>query len=116
MVTFVLKHTGLQADQLNVSSSLFTIFRNGERIATELIKPAVSVGEIARQLRFSEPVAQGILSLDEHWDGGGKPAGLAGEQIPVCTDCVASADRRCVSFRQWAGSGAQEVNSARKMV
>ena len=84
VVTFVLKHTGLQAGLSERFSSLFTIFRNGEQIATELIQTRCQRGaEIARQLRFSEPVAQGILSLDEHWDGGGKPAGLAGEQIPL---------------------------------
>jgi putative nucleotidyltransferase with HDIG domain len=28
-------------------------------------------------------VAQGVLDLDEHWDGGGHPAGLAGEAISI---------------------------------
>ena len=39
--------------------------------------------EIARMLYLSEPTAQAIRSLDEHWDGGGAPDGLAGEQIPL---------------------------------
>lgn len=34
VVTFVLKHTGLQAGLSERFSSLFTIFRNGEQIAT----------------------------------------------------------------------------------
>jgi HD-GYP domain-containing protein (c-di-GMP phosphodiesterase class II) len=34
-------------------------------------------------MRFSEAVAQGIQNLDEHWDGGGQPASLRGETIPV---------------------------------
>ncbi len=33
--------------------------------------------EIARMLYLSEPTALAIRSLDEHWDGGGAPAGLA---------------------------------------
>jgi HD-GYP domain-containing protein (c-di-GMP phosphodiesterase class II) len=34
-------------------------------------------------MRFSEAVAQGIQNLDEHWDGGGMPARLRGELIPI---------------------------------
>jgi HD-GYP domain-containing protein (c-di-GMP phosphodiesterase class II) len=39
--------------------------------------------DIARKMRFSEPVAEGIKNLDEHWDGGGKPLGLRGAAIPI---------------------------------
>jgi HD-GYP domain-containing protein (c-di-GMP phosphodiesterase class II) len=39
--------------------------------------------DIARTLRFSEDVAQAIAHLDEHWDGGGLPLGLAGEAIHI---------------------------------
>ncbi|MBV8122822.1 MAG: HD domain-containing protein, partial [Paucibacter sp.] len=39
--------------------------------------------EIARLLRFPEGIAQGIYNLDEHWIGSGKPAGLAGDAIPI---------------------------------
>lgn len=39
--------------------------------------------DIARLLRFSEHVAGGIAALDEHWDGGGLPLGLAGQDIPL---------------------------------
>jgi HD-GYP domain-containing protein (c-di-GMP phosphodiesterase class II) len=34
-------------------------------------------------MRFSEGVAAGIQNLDEHWDGGGQPLGLAGDAIPI---------------------------------
>ena len=39
--------------------------------------------QIARTLQLSERVAQGIYSLDEHWDGHGAPHGLEGERIPL---------------------------------
>ena len=39
--------------------------------------------DIARQLRFPIGVADGIRSLDEHWNGRGKPQGLAREAIPL---------------------------------
>jgi putative nucleotidyltransferase with HDIG domain len=40
--------------------------------------------EIARMLFLSEETAAGIRSLDEHWDGGGLPDGLHGQEIPLC--------------------------------
>ena len=84
VVNFVLGHTGLQADLLGRFRSLFHIFRNGDQIANELILTRCHRGaDIARQLRFSDEVAQGILSLDEHWSGKGRPQQLAGEAIPL---------------------------------
>jgi putative nucleotidyltransferase with HDIG domain len=38
---------------------------------------------IARALRFSNDVAEAIACLDEHWDGGGMPIGLIGDDIPL---------------------------------
>ena len=39
--------------------------------------------EIARLLGFSAVTAEGIRTLDEHWDGQGQPRGLGGEAIPL---------------------------------
>lgn len=39
--------------------------------------------DIARQMRFSEVVAQGITDLDEHWNGGGQPSRKAGSDISL---------------------------------
>jgi putative nucleotidyltransferase with HDIG domain len=38
---------------------------------------------IAKKLGFSDSVAAGIHSLDEHWNGGGYPDHLRGKEIPV---------------------------------
>ena len=38
---------------------------------------------IARMLGLSEATASAIYALDEHWDGGGHPHGLRGEEIPL---------------------------------
>lgn len=38
--------------------------------------------EIVRQIGFPEETAGAVRSLDEHWNGGGYPDGLAGEAIP----------------------------------
>lgn len=39
--------------------------------------------EIALQLGLSRETAEGIRTLDEHWDGGGQPRGLRGGEIPL---------------------------------
>ena len=84
MLRFVFSHTGLNAGLSQRLSSVVNILRNGPEIATELIQTRCTRGaDIARQLRLPEEVAQGIASLDEHWNGKGKPQGLRGEAIPL---------------------------------
>lgn len=84
VVRFVLQHTGLKAGLAERFRSTLHIFRAGQSISQDLILTRCSRGaDIARQLRFPEAVAAGIYSLDEHWNGAGKPAQLAGACIPV---------------------------------
>lgn len=42
-------------------------------------------------------VAESVLHYTEHWDGSGEPAGLAGENIPLCSRIIAVVDEysRC---------------------
>lgn len=84
VLRFVIGHTGMQAGLAERFRSILNILQNGGEFSTELIQTRCQRGaEIARQMRFSEAVAQGILGLDEHWNGGGKPNGSAGDQIPL---------------------------------
>jgi HD-GYP domain-containing protein (c-di-GMP phosphodiesterase class II) len=84
VLRFVISHTGMQSGLAERFRSILNILQNGGELSTELIQTRCQRGaEIARQMRFSEGVAQGILALDEHWNGGGKPDGLAGDQIPL---------------------------------
>lgn len=84
VLRFVLRHTGPSSGLIDRLKTLGGILTNGEEIAQELIQTRCTRGaNIARQLRFSEGVAQGIHSLDEHWDGHGRPEGLEGGRIPL---------------------------------
>ncbi|MFJ6323332.1 MULTISPECIES: HD-GYP domain-containing protein [unclassified Rhizobium] len=84
VLRFVIGHTGMQAGLAERFRSILNILQNGGELSTELIQTRCQRGaEIARQMRFSEAVAHGILGLDEHWNGGGKPNGAAGSQIPL---------------------------------
>lgn len=84
VLSFVLGHTGLKAPLAERFRSVLNIFANGDDIAQELIATRCQRGaEIARRLRFSERVAAGVYSLDEHFNGQGRPQKLAGEAIPL---------------------------------
>lgn len=83
---FVLAKTGQGETIARRSRAILNIFRNGPDLARSLIETRCTRGaEIARLLRFPEAVSQGIYSLDEHWDGSGKPAGLRGHAIPLAS-------------------------------
>ncbi|BEV70699.1 MULTISPECIES: HD-GYP domain-containing protein [unclassified Paludibacterium] len=85
MLNFVFNHTGTHAGNWPQRvKSILNVLRHGKQMADELINTRCHRGaDIARQLRFNEQVARGIQSLDEHWDGSGRPLGLQGEAIPL---------------------------------
>ena len=84
VVRFVLQHTGLKAGLAERFTSILNIFKNGAEISTQLIQTRCQRGaEIAKLLRFSDRIAQGIYNLDEHWNGQGKPHQVAGDAIPI---------------------------------
>jgi putative nucleotidyltransferase with HDIG domain len=84
VIRFLLQHTGRDAGVAERFKRLLNIARNGESIATELIATRCERGaSIARDLGFSESVAAGIHSLDEHWSGTGQPEQRSGEAIPL---------------------------------
>ena len=79
---FVLSHTGLKSGLAERFRGVLNILQNGGTISRELIETRCQRGaEIARAMHFPETVARGILDLDEHFDGGGKPQGLSGTAI-----------------------------------
>ena len=84
LMNFVIRHTGVKAGLAERLRAIAHAVQNGGDIERELVETRCSRGaQIARQLRFSEDVADGIQSLDEHWDGSGQPQGLQGEEIPL---------------------------------
>lgn len=66
------------------ATAIGNILRNGGEIAQEMILSRCTRGaDIARTLRFSASVCEGIYRLDEHWDGSGRPGRLSGDAIPL---------------------------------
>ncbi len=86
VLRFVIEHAGANGGLVQRLSRLFHLARHGDELADELISTRCERGaDIARQLGFSENVAVGVRSLDEHWNGRGRPLGLQGEFIPLAS-------------------------------
>ncbi len=84
VVRFVLGHTALGGGLLDKFKVLLSSLKTREEAAQELITTRCQRGAaIARRLRFHERVAQGIHSLDEQWNGKGRPDHSVGVAIPV---------------------------------
>jgi putative nucleotidyltransferase with HDIG domain len=84
ILRFVLSRTGMKAKLAERFRALLNIAMNGGAIANELFHSRCQTGaEIVRQMRFPEPVARGVLDLDEHWNGAGHPNHLKGEAISI---------------------------------
>ncbi|MEM5471244.1 HD domain-containing phosphohydrolase [Hoeflea sp. AS60] len=81
---FVFAKTGLESGLSERIRAIVNILQNGGEISRNLIETRCHRGaDIAARMRFSQAVQDGILSLDEHWDGSGKPEGLKAGEIPM---------------------------------
>jgi hypothetical protein len=81
---YALTHVATEASFLERVRTLVRVAANQQTESKTLVKIRCERGaSIARRIGFPEPVAQAIHSLDEHWNGGGYPAGLRREEIPL---------------------------------
>jgi putative nucleotidyltransferase with HDIG domain len=84
LLRFVVSHTGEATGIVDRLQTLLGVVQKSGQIAQEVIATRCERGaDIARRLRFSDSVANGIRGLDEHWDGSGQPNGAKGGAIPV---------------------------------
>jgi len=84
VVRFVLSHIGKEKSTTDLFHRVIDLAVNGEKLATELVAIRCERGaEIAQMLGLTQNVSSGIYSLDEHWNGKGRPKSLSGNAIPV---------------------------------
>jgi HD-GYP domain-containing protein (c-di-GMP phosphodiesterase class II) len=122
MLRFVFTHTGMTVGFSERLRGIVDIMRKGPQYAQELIQTRCQRGaDIARQLRFPEAVADGVHSLDEHWNGRGKPQGLRAEAIPMhariallaqVIDVFHTADGPAAALREARGRAGQWFDPA----
>ena len=83
-IHFIASRTARAAPWARRAAAVGNILKNGDSIAQDLIVSRCTRGaDIARSLRFSADVSDGIYHLDEHWDGSGRPEGRRGNAIPL---------------------------------
>ncbi len=81
---YAISHVAPGLPFLERMQKLFQVAATQQQDSCTLVKIRCERGAvIAKQLGFSEDVAAGIYSLDEHWNGRGYPAGLRHEEIPI---------------------------------
>src|SRR3569623_119746 len=84
VLRFVVSNTAVKSGLAERLRGFINVAMTGGRFDREIVKTRCERGaDIARQLRVSDAVAQGILDLDEHWNGGGHPVGHKGQQISL---------------------------------
>ena len=82
------------------------VLRFGTAGARSLVEMRCERGaEVVRAIGLGEVAARAILDVDEHWDGGGYPAGIGGESISLAGRVLCLAQTAEV-FWQTGGPGA----------
>ena len=98
---FALKHVAPGSPFLVRAMRIIGLAAAGQRAGKELIQIRCERGaRIARQFGLPEETAAAIHCLDEHYDGGGHPDGLIGEQIPPLARIMGLAQTAEVFLRQ----------------
>ena len=84
LLRFVVSHTRPAAGFVDRLATFLGVARQSSAIRHEITATRCERGaDIARRLRFSDRVAEGIRGLDEHWDGSGQPSAAKGDAIPI---------------------------------
>jgi putative nucleotidyltransferase with HDIG domain len=114
MVGYITRNISPDSSFLTRAKMFKEFIGSGSDIGRLLTKTRCERGaEIARMLELGEDTARAIHSLDEHWDGGGHPDGLRGNEIPLLARYMNIA--QCVDFYRTAGdmNGMFEVIESR---
>lgn len=81
---FVWSHLAPQAPIREKLSRLVHLAINGNEIQNEVVTARCERGaSIVKRMGFNDRVAEAINSLNEHWNGKGRPNHLSGNSIPI---------------------------------
>ncbi len=111
---YAIDHVATGAPFLERVRTLIRVAANQQTESCDLVKIRCERGaSIARRMGFAEPVAAAIHSLDEHWNGGGYPDHLRGEEIPLFSRIMNLSQTLAVFFVGHGPQGALDVMDRR---
>lgn len=91
------------------------LLRSGEEGARSLVELRCERGAaVVRAIGLGEVAAQAILDLDEHWDGGGYPAGKSRDEISLAGRVLCLAQTAEVFWRRGGPGSACDVARLRR--
>jgi putative nucleotidyltransferase with HDIG domain len=111
----VIRNTAPGASPLAKARQIRALVAHGAEGARELTALRCERGaDVARKIGLGEATAEAIGALDEHWDGRGYPAGLAGEEISLSGRILCLAQTAEVFWQLGGVSGACSVARGRR--
>jgi putative nucleotidyltransferase with HDIG domain len=112
---FALRHAAPGRGPLGRAMAVASIASRAEQIGVEMMATRCERGaDIVRLLGFPEDTAQAIRHLDEHWDGRGQPAGIAGDAIPLLGRILCLSQTTEVFLSRFGREAAFETAAARR--
>ena len=111
----VLRTAGAGGSVLARGRHAAAVLRSGRAGARSLIELRCERGAaVVRAIGLGEVAARAIMDLDEHWDGGGYPAGISGEQISLEGRVLCLAQTAEVFWQHGGASAACEIARKRR--
>ncbi|MGH7667747.1 MAG: HD-GYP domain-containing protein [Candidatus Dormibacteria bacterium] len=112
---FAIRQTAPSAPITRRMAQLVSIGSRGASLANELVEVRCTKGaQMVRQLGWAEAAASAVLSLDEHWNGSGRPRGLKGEEIPMLSRIALLCQTVEIFWRRGGGRAAETILRQRR--
>ena len=112
---FAVKHVAPGSPILTRAKRFIGFAIKGQRAGKELIQIRCERGAaIARLFGLSDDTANAIHALDEHYDGGGHPDGLIGDEIPLLARVMGLAQTAEVFHREQGLAAMRDMARGRR--
>jgi putative nucleotidyltransferase with HDIG domain len=111
----LLRTAGADQPLLGRARRVAAVLRSGRAGARSLIELRCERGAaVVRAIGLGEMAARAIMDVDEHWDGGGYPAGISGEEISLGGRVLCLAQTAEVFWQHGGPSAACEIARQRR--
>jgi putative nucleotidyltransferase with HDIG domain len=109
-ISYALRNIAPDKPPMERAAALWRMARTSRKHSWEVTKIRCERGAaIARLIGLSEITADGIASLDEHWDGKGQPEGLRKKDIPLLSRLMLLAQTLDVYFEARGAKESMDV-------